>query len=53
MEVKNFNAAREPLPGELLIAPAVPVSTEREELLTLLCSERVVLVHVGQPLSEA
>ncbi|MBI7339416.1 type III secretion system needle tip protein PcrV [Pseudomonas aeruginosa] len=53
MEVRNFNAARELFLDELLAAPAAPASAEQEELLALLRSERIVLAHAGQPLSEA
>lgn len=53
MEVRNFNAGRELFLDELLAAPAAPASAEQEELLALLRSERIVLAHAGQPLSEA
>ena len=53
MEVRNLNAARELFLDELLAASAAPASAEQEELLALLRSERIVLAHAGQPLSEA
>ncbi|HJE33736.1 MAG TPA: type III secretion system needle tip protein PcrV [Pseudomonas aeruginosa] len=53
MEVRNFNAGRELFLDELLAAPAAPASAEQKELLALLRSERIVLAHAGQPLSEA